>query len=243
MKVNELSEFETPEYRLTHFDSECLSNAELLQIITGSRDMETTNRLLSEISSLGELQVASIGELEKIEGITKKMACKLVAATELGKRLSAQKKYERTKFSSPEDIANLVMEDMRHETKEFFKILLLNTRNELMKIETISIGNITSSIVDPRDVFKPVVKHGAASIVLIHNHPSGNPEPSEADLLVTNRLCKAGELLEVKVLDHLIIGDKNFVSFRKRKLIDSVGRVGGMSFSEKTKNTIERDER
>lgn len=223
--IRELPEVERPREKMIEQGSEALSNTELIAILLGNgQKNESAMILASKILTLRDdginyLSTATTEELMKISGVGDAKACRIAAAVELGKRLSRNGGKKRTKFTSPEEIAALFMEEMRCETKEYFRILLLNTRNEMIGKELISIGNITSSIVDPRDVFKPAVKRGAASIVLIHNHPSGNPEPSDADLLVTNRLVEAGELLEIRVLDHLIIGDGKFVSLKKRKLI------------------------
>ena len=223
--IKELPEEERPREKMLEKGTESLSNTELIAILIGSGQREESAMVLaSKILATRDdgikyLSTAKPEELLRVSGIGEAKACRIAAAVELGKRLSEGGGKKRTKFGSPEEIAALFMEEMRLETKEFFRILLLNTRNELIGKELISIGNITSSIVDPRDVFKPAIKRGAASIVLIHNHPSGNPEPSDADILVTNRLIQAGELLEVKVLDHLIIGDGKFVSLKKRKLI------------------------
>ena len=223
--IKELPEVERPREKMLEKGSEALSNTELIAILIGNgQKNESAMVLASKILSIRDdginfLLTATPEELLNISGIGDAKACRIAAAVELGKRMSGGNGKTKPKFGSPEEIAALFMEEMRCETKEYFRILLLNTRNEMIGKELISIGNITSSIVDPRDVFKPAVKRGAASIVLIHNHPSGNPEPSDADLQVTNRLIKAGELLEIRVLDHLIIGDGKFVSFKKRKLI------------------------
>lgn len=243
MKVNELSELEKPSSKLQYFGTAALSNAELIQIITGARDTDISNRILSEFDMNGVLQVAVTEEIEKVDGVTKSMAGKLVAAIELGKRLSSIPNRDMIKASSPEDIAKIFMEDMRYKTKEHFKILLLNTKNMIIKTEEISIGNISSAIVDPSDVFRPAVKHGAANIVLIHNHPSGNPEPSEADLMVTNKICKAGELLGIHVIDHIIIGDNKFVSLNRERLLDNYTFGRMVADKVKDKNIRERNER
>ena len=223
--IKELPKVERPREKMMERGSDALSNTELIALLIGNgQKNESAMVLASKIIAMRDdginyLSSARPEELMKISGVGIAKACSIVAAVELGKRLSSSGGKVKLKFGSPEDVAALFMEEMRQETKEYFSILLLNTRNEMIGKELISIGNITSSIVDPRDVFKPAVKRGAASIVLVHNHPSGNPEPSDADLLVTERLIQAGELLEIKVLDHIILGDGRFVSLKKRKLI------------------------
>lgn len=235
MKVNELSELEKPSSKLQYFGTAALSNAELIQIITGARDTDISNRILSEFDMNGVLQVAVTEEIEKVDGVTKSMAGKLVAAIELGKRLSSIPNRDMIKASSPEDIAKIFMEDMRYKTKEHFKILLLNTKNMIIKTEEISIGNISSAIVDPSDVFRPAVKHGAANIVLIHNQ--------RRTRMVTNKICKAGELLGIHVIDHIIIGDNKFVSLNRERLLDNYTFGRMVADKVKDKNIRERNER
>jgi DNA repair protein RadC len=223
--IMELPEAERPREKLRSQGSGSLSNIELLAILIGNgRGEDSAMDLASKVLALNEngiffLSTASPEELERIAGIGEAKACRIAAAAEFGRRLSRRDKGTKTRFGAPEDIAALFMEDMRRETRELFQILLLNTRGEMMGKELVSAGNITSSIVDPRDVFKPAIRRGAASIVLVHNHPSGNPEPSGADIEATRRIVDAGKLLDVKVLDHLIIGDGIFVSLKRIKLM------------------------
>jgi DNA repair protein RadC len=141
------------------------------------------------------------------------------AAAELGKRMIESKAAQHLRFDSPEELALFLMEDLRYEKNELFKVLLLNIRGEVMGREVVSMGSINASIVDAREVFRPAVRRGAASIVLVHNHPSGDPSPSEQDIAVTGCLVEAGEVLGIKVLDHLIIGDGCFISFRRKDLM------------------------
>jgi DNA repair protein RadC len=138
---------------------------------------------------------------------------------ELGRRIATEPRNRRVHIGSPQDVAELFMEELRPLKKECFKALLLNIKNEIIAIEGISVGNVNASMADPREVFRPAVKRGAASLVLVHNHPSGNPEPSDADIAITERLAEAGELLGIKVVDHLILGDGAFVSLRQKRLI------------------------
>ena len=126
---------------------------------------------------------------------------------------------ERVSIANCQDLANIFMADMRYMKNECFKVLLLNTKNEIIAIHTVSIGTINSSLVDAREVFKPAIKRGAASVAFAHNHPSGNPTPSETDIEVTTRLIDAGKLLGVNVIDHIIIGDGVFTSLRQERLM------------------------
>jgi len=150
-------------------------------------------------------------------GIAK--SCKVVATIELGKRIAQSPREKRYTVGTPEEVAALYMEEMRYLKKEYFKVLFLNTKNEILSVENTSIGNLNSSIVHPREVFRSAVKKGAAAIIVIHNHPSGNPMPSQNDLDITRRLCEAGQLLGIPVLDHLIIGDGVFISLKEKMLM------------------------
>jgi DNA repair protein RadC len=165
------------------------------------------------------LRTASPEELSRIAGIGAAIACRISAAAELGKRMSESRVAHRIRFNSPDDIASLFMEDLRYERNERFKVLLFNVRGEVMGCELVSLGAISSSIVDAREVFRPAVRRGAASVVLVHNHPSGDPSPSPEDIEVTEELVKAGDVLGVQVLDHLIIGNGRFMSFRREDLM------------------------
>jgi DNA repair protein RadC len=224
-RIKELPEAERPREKLLAQGSAALSNTELLAVLIGSgRKGESAMALAARILALQDsgisfLSVAAPEELTNVPGIGAAGACRIAASVELGRRLSQSRGIHKFHLGTPEDIAALFMEDMRHETKEHFRILLLNARNELMGKELISVGNITGSIVDPRDVFKPAVKRGAAAIVLVHNHPSGNLKPSDADLSVTERIVEAGRILDIRVLDHLIIGNGDFVSLKREKLM------------------------
>jgi len=222
--IKELPYDERPRERMLDLGAGKLSNTELLAILlgTGTRS-ESAMRLAEKIISKEEEGLHFLGstipqELSVIPGIGVAKSCQIVAAIELGKRMAAKPKNKRGHVETPEDIASVFMEDMRYLKKESFKILILNTKNEIVSIESISTGNINSSIVDPREVFNPAIRRSAACIALIHNHPSGNPEPSDADVKVTERLKKAGELLDIKVIDHIVIGDGTFVSLKRKKL-------------------------
>ncbi|MDR2610826.1 MAG: DNA repair protein RadC [Clostridiales Family XIII bacterium] len=224
-KMHELPEAERPRERLTAYGADALSNAELIAILIGSgwpggSALEVASRILAgSDQGIAYLATASVEELCSVPGVGSATACRIAAAAAIGRRITAAGEQKKVSFSKPEDIVSLFMDELRRETQEIFRVLLLNLRNEMIGKETISIGNISSSIVDPRDVFRPAVRRGAAGLVLVHNHPSGNPEPSDADVEVTKRICEAGELLGVRVMDHLIIGNGKFVSMKKRNLL------------------------
>ncbi|CEE02180.1 UPF0758 protein [Caldibacillus thermoamylovorans] len=162
------------------------------------------------------LMNASLEELTKIKGVGEAKAIQLLAAIELGKRIANMKNEERYVIHSPEDGANYVMEEMRFLTQEHFVCLFLNTKNEVIHKQTIFIGSLNASIVHPRELFKEAFRRSAASMICLHNHPSGNPEPSREDIEVTRRLVECGRILGVDVLDHIIIGDKRYVSLKEK---------------------------
>ena len=158
-------------------------------------------------------------ELMSISGIGQSKAARIMAAVELGKRISTAPRTKRMGVESSEDIARMFIEDMRYEKREVFKALLLNPRGEIISVETVSVGELTSTLVHPREVFSQAVKKSAAGIVFVHNHPSGNPEPSEEDIRTTERLEACGKLLGIVVIDHIIIGDGQYCSMQSMGLM------------------------
>ena len=145
--------------------------------------------------------------------------CQLMAAVELGRRVAAKPRVSKPRISKPTDIAEMFMEEMRYQKREHFCALLINTKGEIIQKETIAVGDLSSAIVHPREVFSNAVKRCAAAVVLLHNHPSGDPGPSEEDIEITKRLVEAGEILEIKVLNHIIIDDGIFKSLKKEGFI------------------------
>ncbi|MHB1421230.1 MAG: RadC family protein [Bacillota bacterium] len=206
-----------PRERMLSAGAEALSNAELLAIIlrTGSpvaTALDLARDILSKPEGMRFLIEATVQELNNIKGIGLAKAAQLKAAVELGKRITVIDKEEKPAIRSPLDAANLVMEEMRFLDREHFRCILLNTKNRVIRVETVSVGSLNSSIVHPREVFKSPVRHSAAAIILVHNHPSGDPTPSREDLEVTRRLVEAGKILGIDVLDHIIIGNRGYQS-------------------------------
>lgn len=186
---------------------------------TGTKNesvLQLAQRLIKEFQGLRMLMNASLEELTKIKGVGEAKAIQLLAAIELGKRIANMKNEERYVIRSPEDGANYVMEEMRFLTQEHFVCLFLNTKNEVIHKQTIFIGSLNASIVHPRELFKEAFRRSAASMICLHNHPSGHPEPSREDIEVTRRLVECGRILGVDVLDHIIIGDKRYVSLKEK---------------------------
>jgi DNA repair protein RadC len=162
------------------------------------------------------LRDATIEELMSVKGIGKAKAVQVLASVEIGKRLYRKNSLERYTIRSPEDAAAYLMTDMTALNQEHFVVLFLNVKNEVLHKQTIFIGSLNSSIVHPRDIFREAVKRSAASIVVSHNHPSGNPTPSPEDIEVTKRLTEAGSIIGIEVLDHVIIGDHKFISLKEK---------------------------
>jgi len=239
LTIKDIPAGERPRERLGQLGPAALSLAELIAILVGSGSQGVTavelgQRLLSygatrqgqaptktgaaqEALALRFLASATTHDLCDIPGIGEAKAAVLVAAVELGRRL-ASRRTERVVVTSPQDVPGLFMEEMRPLEKEEFRVLLLDTKNHVMGSELCSVGSLSSSIVHPREVFKAAVRRAAASVVLVHNHPSGDPTPSREDIDVTHRLIEAGKLIGIEVLDHIIIGDNRYVSFREQGL-------------------------
>ncbi len=223
--IKDLPEDERPREKLYKYGPKALSNSELLAIIIriGNKQntaIEISQRLLSlDKRGLAFLSELSIEELTSIDGIGKCKASQVMAMIELGKRISASSGENKVCITSPMDVANILMEEMRYFKKEYFRIVLLDTKNHVISIEDISIGSLNSSIVHPREVFNVAIKRSSASIILIHNHPSGDPSPSKEDVNITNRLVECGEIVGIRVLDHIIIGDGKFISLKEKNMV------------------------
>lgn len=222
--IKEMPEEERPREKMMKYGSDKVTNAELLAIIirTGSRRasaVHLADKILSRAENLRELPNLSIQELMEIKGIGLAKGVQIKAALELGRRIASSFRLETRSISSPRDVADYLMEEMRYYQKEYFKAVFLNTKNQVISTDIISIGSLNSSIVHPREIFSAAVKKASASLILVHNHPSGDPTPSREDIEVTKRIVQAGEIIGVSVLDHLIIGEGRYYSFRESGLI------------------------
>ena len=221
--INDLPKEERPRERLVKFGEQALSAQELLQIIlgrgiAGESVAVTTQKLLSKFGNLQKLAEASIDELSSIKGIGLAKASQIKAAFEIGRRLSTQTpSYKSKELTNPKKVYQLIKSKLKDYHKEHFYIIALNSRNH--SIAEVSVGSLNASIVHPREVFAEAIKNKAASVIFVHNHPSGDPEPSEGDLMITKRLVEAGKILEIEVIDHIIITNNNFLSFKERKLL------------------------
>ena len=220
MKIKDLSRTDRPREKLMKYGPEKLSNSELLAILLrtgkkGENVVEMSNKILKNFGA-DNLPNANFFELKNHSGLGPAKACEIVACFELGKRLL---KGKQTKiYLSPKEIWE-ELKELRNHKKEHFVVFFLDSRNQEIKQETISIGSLTANLVHPREVFEPAIKNSAAHIIMAHNHPSGDPEPSEDDLLITKKLAQAGEILGIEVLDHIIVGQKGYFSFKEKGLI------------------------
>ncbi|NLM38064.1 MAG: DNA repair protein RadC [Firmicutes bacterium] len=215
---------ERPRERLVRYGAESLSNSELMAIVlrTGTTDLSAlglAKLLLAKFESLPNLAAASLQELCAVRGVGETKAIQLLAAFELGKRLQTARLTEDQPLSSPQEVAGFLMPRLRFFDQEHFLTLHLNTKNRLLSIETISIGTLDASLVHPREVFKAAIRQSSASLILAHNHPSGDPRPSQEDIKLTHRLKESGELLGIPILDHVIIGDHRYYSMKEEGLI------------------------
>lgn len=222
--IRDLPAEERPREKLQSFGAEALSNAELLAILlrTGSAResaVQLAARILSRSGGLRLLPGLSLEEMKEIKGVGPAKAIQIKAALELGRRLATLPPEEAQSITSPQRAAALFMEQLRYKRKEHFMILLLNTKNHVISKEEISIGSLNTSIVHPREIFNIPLRKSAASVILVHNHPSGDPSPSQEDLEVTRRLVEAGNILGIAVRDHLVIGDGCYFSFKEKGLL------------------------
>lgn len=227
LTIKEMPETERPREKLYKLGACNLSDAELIAIIigTGSHQetaLELASRLLNDLykeGGLGVLLDITVEELSRFRGMGMAKACKLIAAAELARRISSTASHQRKTIRSPEDAVSVVMQGMRHLKKEHFKVMLLNVKNHLMSVEDISIGSLSASVVHPREIFKHPIKKSASAVILVHNHPSGDPTPSQEDINITRRIHEAGKILGIDVLDHIIVGDGEFTSLREMGII------------------------
>lgn len=221
MNIKKMPESERPQEKMLYAGAGCLSNSELLALIirTGT-GRKSAVRLADEVISyandnIGDLGLAEVRELTGIDGIGEAKACSIVAAMELSKRLIADRQGSvKVRIRDSRQVAEILTEEMMGEKRELFMALNLNSKLQIESKSVISIGNLDSAPVHPREVFGPAIRRGAAAVVVAHNHPSGDPTPSVQDIDVTKRLIKASEILGIRLLDHVIVGNGCFTSMK-----------------------------
>ena len=233
--VKDWPDEERPRERLVKYGVDYLTDAELLGIILvkgyqGKTSIEVAKDLLSETKSLRKLDSLSYPEMRSVKGIGLAKFAQIKAALEIGKRLLRETSSPKKKIHNALDLVNYYGPCMRDLKKEKFKAILLDVKNKIIRDIDISVGSLTESIVHPREVLKEIIKESAASVIFLHNHPSGESNPSKNDLDITDRLVDACDLIGVKVLDHIILGDDNYTSFAQDGLLH---REQGVKISEK----------
>jgi DNA repair protein RadC len=227
--IKDWPEDERPRERLKKYGAESLSDAQLLAIILRTGD-KTSGRSAVDLAmaligkfgdfrSMDTLSILELRSVKDIKGIGDAKAAQIKAAFEIGRRMLSGGSVSKILFRSSEDVVNYYIPLMKNLKKEIFKAVLLNNKNKIIRDVNVSEGILTASLVHPREVFNPAIKESAASIILVHNHPSGDPSPSQEDIEITQRLVKSGEIVGIKVLDHIIIGDGRHFSFLDKKMI------------------------
>ena len=224
MKIREMVKDERPREKMAMYGRQTLTNSELLAILikTGTERhgvLDIADEIIHKSGGIRMLAEYSLEELAAFEGIGRAKACVILAAVELGSRLAASSQLTTGRIKDAGDVADVFLEKLRYRKKERFESLLLDAKGNIISCELISMGDLMSSPVHPRETFQAAVKRGAAAVILVHNHPSGDPTPSDDDIKITKRLKEAGDILGISVLDHVIVGDGNYVSLRNLGII------------------------
>ncbi|MBM6750594.1 DNA repair protein RadC [Mediterraneibacter glycyrrhizinilyticus] len=222
--IKEMCREERPYEKCEQYGAENLTDAELLAVLLrtgtkGENSLQLAQKILHpDFIQDGILSIHqwSLEQLTGLKGIGKVKAIQILCLSELAKRLSKAEARKQLDFSAPETIARYYMEEMRHRTREVMKLLFLNTKSRFLGENDISVGTVNTTLVSPREIFLEALRKNAVSVILLHNHPSGDPTPSKDDILVTKRVLEAGEILGVDLLDHIIIGDNCFISLREK---------------------------
>ena len=219
--IKEMPTEERPRERLIKLGPKSLTTSELLAIIleTGTKEesvIDLSKRVLYELSSNQKLTKLNYHELTKVKGIKMANACKILAAIELGTRLNNDKIQHNMAIKSDYDIYNLVYDEIKNLDQETLYVIYLNAQHQLISVENIFVGTLDQVLIHPREIFKKAYQLSSNSIILVHNHPSGNSKPSDQDLKITKNIIEIGSILQISVLDHVIIGHNEFYSIRKR---------------------------
>jgi DNA repair protein RadC len=221
--IRDMAEHDRPRERLIQIGAEVLSTAELLAIVLrtggqGESVLRMAERLLIQFDNLPGLARATITELTTAKGVGEAKAAEIKAALEIGRRLVASAPEERPRVVTPDDAFHLLKTEMMFLEQEQLRLILLDTRNRVMRTPTIYIGSLNTSVIRVGELFRAAIRENAAAFIIVHNHPSGDPSPSAEDIHVTRQVVQAGKLLDVDVLDHIVIGRNRFVSLKQRGL-------------------------
>ena len=222
--VREMPEEDRPRERLARLGAEALRDAELIAVLfrTGTRSLGAValaERLIRHFGNLRALSRASIEEIRQVKGVGQVKAVELKAALELGKRLAVHTRPAVSRIRSAADIAALLMMAFKDYETEHFKCVLLNVKNEVLKTVEVSRGGLDGTVASPREVFRHAIRENAAAVIVCHNHPSGDPEPSRTDIELTRQLKEAGDTVGISLLDHVVFGDGRFVSMKERQMM------------------------
>jgi DNA repair protein RadC len=222
-RITDLDRADRPRERLANIGPAALSNSELIAILLGSgirgqNAVQLGQALLMDLGGVADLPKISYKELCKRRGIGRAKAAQLIAAIELGRRISISTPDDRPRIQSPDDAANLLLYEMGALEQEHLRVLLLNTRNECLDTVEVYRGSLNSSLIRVGEIFREAIKQNAAAVIIAHNHPSGDPTPSPEDIAVTRAIVDAGKLVDIEVLDHLVIGHNRFISLKAKGL-------------------------
>lgn len=222
--VRDLPTGERPRQRMVQYGPRSLSNTELVAIllrtgVVGENVLAVASRVLAHFGGLAGLGRADYTDLCRQKGLSEAKACQLLAAMELGRRFVSLAPEERATINSPQDVANLLGADMATLEQEHLRVVLLNTRNAVLSIHPLYVGTVNHSVVRGAEVFRLAIKENATALIVVHNHPSGDPTPSAPDVAVTRELIASGKMLDIEVMDHIVIGSASrFVSMKESRL-------------------------
>ena len=225
LRIIDIPQNERPVEKLITFGAETLNNSELLAIILrsgvkGENVLSLSQRVLGELNGLNGLLNASYKDITSIKGIKEVKASQILALVELGRRLNALKgKADEISINSPQDIGNMLKSEMSGLHQEVLKLIVLNTKNKIIRIKDVFKGTLNTSIVHPREIYSEAIKCGGASIIICHNHPSGDPTPSKEDINITERIKQCGKIVGIELLDHIIVGDQKFLSLKEKGIL------------------------
>lgn len=225
LKVLDIPQNERPIEKLIKNGPDLLSNSELLAIILrsgtqGNNVLDLSQKVLSKVNGLDGILNISYNELTSIKGIKQVKGAQILAVAELFKRfMSLKSQSDKTIIKSPGDLASMLMQEMESLKQEVLKVIVLNTKNNIIKAKDIFKGTLDTSLVHPREIYSEAICSGGASIIICHNHPSGDPTPSKEDVEITKKIIECGNILGIKLLDHIIIGSKVFISLKEKGII------------------------